>query len=330
MSNPTDMARNYLYKQHDVEADLTNGLADCIREQCPKIDRQENLSVEEFQKEYVQPSKPVILSGLIKDWLDGDRYTIEDFAKACGESEVLINLYDTKATESGTIKSLVDKIKANDREEPVYLQEWWFQTSNPDLLSGTKPIEHFADDWVERILGFRNHTLWIGSQGAQTPIHEDTPYFNLSSVQLCGKKEWFLFSKEACLHTDESGKPDYDRFLNDPTTQAQSGILERGDILFMPYKWWHRTETLEDAASLNTAYVTEDIIQEHMKSLFTIPLLVALRSDELKALNPMRYNVTMERIQNFAHLLGFDPDYVISAIKNAHAPANDENKQKAA
>lgn len=319
---------NFLYKQQEVEKAFANGLADKVRNDCPEVERLHDISVAEFRTEFVEKNQPVILTGLMDHGLAKGRFDLDYFAAKCGTSEILIDLYDSSLTRMGTIEDLVKDIKNSTPDKPVYLQEWWFQEAFQSFMDDFGEVPHFQDDWGKKILGFMNHTMWIGSKGAVTPIHEDTIHFNLWVAQLFGKKEWFLFDKAACLHPDNNGNVNYDQFLEDPNTNAMSCTLQAGDILYMPHKWWHRTETHEHSASLNTPYITEDIVQPYIRGLFTVPLMIGLRHNELKAFNPMRYNVTMERIRQLANLMNFDPDYIIHAIKNKQDIDEGEHSHK--
>ncbi|MGB8699545.1 MAG: cupin-like domain-containing protein [Thermosynechococcaceae cyanobacterium] len=316
MNNNNVVYNNFLFMQQDVEREFSASLSVRIRNEFPKIDRVHDIKVDEFRELFVKQGKPVILSGLTEDWNNKNLFNLDYFTEKCGDAHVLINPNDTKLTEQSDIRTIINRIKQSDLENPVYLQEWWFQEDYEAFLDDIGYIEHFDDDWGKKVLGFVNHTLWIGSRGAKTPIHADTAHFNLSSIQLFGKKEWFLFARDACLHMNKNGRPDYDRFLIDPTTQAMSGTLEQGEILFMPYRWWHRTEILEHSASLNSMYITEDIIQPYVRALFSMPLLMALRHDDLKERSPIRYNVTLDRIKKFSHLIKFDSEYAMHTINN--------------
>lgn len=318
-----DPLENMLFRQNQVENDLKGGIADHIRENFPQVDKREDLSVDEFYEQYVTQNKPVVLGKLCEGI---EKYNLDYFEENAGDEKVIIDMYDASAIHEGTVAELVKRIKSSTIDAPVYLQEWWFQEVLPEIIDDVMPIPHFSDNWIEKVLGFNIYTLWVGAAGALTPVHEDTTTFNLLSMQMFGRKEWMFFSNESYLYPDSQGKPDYDRLFADEKTQPMSVVLEAGDILYMPAKWWHRTETLEHSASINTAYITENIIQPYMRSLFTIPLLLALRSQELEAANPVRYNVTKERIQKMANLFKFDPDYI---FKNSMNKA-DEDLDKAA
>jgi hypothetical protein len=314
-NDPNGIHENLLFNQHDVEQEFLPSLSERIRNEFPRIDRVHDLAVREFRERFAKTGRPVILSGLTDDWNNRNIFSLDYFAEKCGDARVLLNPYDAELMEQTDIRTIVNKIKQSDPENPVYLQEWWFQKDCEaflDDLGGS--IEHFADDWGNKVLGFVNRTLWIGSKGAKTPIHVDAIPFNISSVQLFGRKEWFLFGRNACLHKKQNGSLDYERFLNDPATQTMSGTLEQGEVLFVPYDWWHRTETLEHSASVNSMYITEQIIQPYLRGLFTMPLLMALRQDELKELSPLRYNIALDRLKTLAHLIEFDSEYAMHAI----------------
>lgn len=304
---------NFLFRQELVEKELQGGIADIIRKDFPKVEKRADLSPKAFINDYVKEQRPVVLSGLAEKSKD---FNLEYFEHNASNEKVLIDLYDTKSIREGTIKDLISEIKASTPDKPVYLQEWWFQEALPNIIDSIFPIPHLKDNWIEKVLGFNIYTLWIGSKGALTPIHEDTTTFNLISLQMFGKKEWMFLSKDAYLQKDSSGKPDFDRLLEDKKASPMSITLEDGDLLYMPAKWWHRTETLEHSASINTAFITEDIIQPYMRDLMKIPLMLALEGQALKKLNPVRYNVSKERAAKIAQLLDFDPEYIIRNSMN--------------
>jgi hypothetical protein len=64
-------------------------------------------------------------------------------------------------------------------------------------------------------------------------------------------------------------------------------------------------------------YITEDIIQPYVRGLFTMPLLMALRRDELKELSVQHYEVTLDHLNKLAYLFGFDSESAMRAIVNA-------------
>ena len=327
MSTIDNVKSNGLYRQPLVEEAFDKFLSEKIRSSFPKVKCVENISIDVFKNDYVSKDMPVVIKG--KQFSE-QNINLQYFAEKAADLEVCINLYDTRKAVGSTIRELVSKIKSSAPDEPVYLQEWLFQKNFPEFLNDFLIPDYFDDDWGKKILGFQPMTLWIGSKGSITPIHEDTGHFNLFTAQLFGQKEWFLFHRDAHLNLNASGEMDFDEFLEDPNTQAQSVTLEEGDILFMPYKWWHRTITMEHSGSFNMPYVTEKTIKEYIQAILSMPVLLGLKSKELKTLNPMRYEVTKQRVELFADLMGFDPDYIINAIKNTKNQSGQEIEAKEA
>ena len=310
---PTDI--NLLYNQPIMEEAFDNGLAELIKTSCPPIDRHHKLSASDFQAQYVQKERPVILTGLNESWQQRDIFNLAYFQNKAGHIEVLIDQYNHQSTKRGTIKSLIDEIESNSNRFPVYLQEWWFEKDFPEFFEDFTICPHFEDDWGRKILGYSSHTLWIGAKNALTPIHCDPWAFNIATTQLTGKKEWYLFSKDAFLPALEDGTPDFETFLLDPKTKPRSGIVQTGDVLFMPRKWWHRTMTLEHSASFNTPYLTEKSIQTYVRAILssltndTLMLHEELKRERARNGNTenkgrLTFDHDIERLTVLAHFFG--------------------------
>lgn len=133
---------------------------------------------------------------------------------------------------------------------------------HPDLLKGLR--------WGE--LGFvgrcgADSTLWLGSEGANTPCHFDTYGFNLV-LQIYGRKRWHLFppGDSPLLRPTRVPYEESSVFSRVPPLspgQRHSQRLSRahrhritllpGQILFVPPLWWHYVESLDQATvSANT------------------------------------------------------------------------------
>ncbi|KAK4884522.1 hypothetical protein RN001_000793 [Aquatica leii] len=104
-------------------------------------------------------------------------------------------------------------------------------------------------------------TFWLGSKGAHTPCHQDTYGCNIVA-QVYGRKRWLLFPPNENLQPtripyEESSiyskinmfGPDEDDFKG--IIDCRSIILNPGDVLIVPHKWWHYVENLELSISIN-------------------------------------------------------------------------------
>ncbi|XP_071943501.1 HSPB1-associated protein 1 homolog isoform X2 [Antedon mediterranea] len=108
-------------------------------------------------------------------------------------------------------------------------------------------------------------TLWIGSEGANTPCHYDSYGCNLV-LQVVGKKKWYLFSPDQTeflyptrIPYEESSvfsevnimNPDLVKHSLFQSATPYIVTLQPGDILVVPHHWWHYVESLETSVSVN-------------------------------------------------------------------------------
>ncbi|CAL1528166.1 unnamed protein product [Lymnaea stagnalis] len=108
-------------------------------------------------------------------------------------------------------------------------------------------------------------TIWLGSEGANTPGHQDTYGFNLVT-QILGRKLWILFPPEDSpflyptrVPFEESSvftqvnirKPDLSLHPKFKLTHPVVVTLSPGQTLYVPRHWWHYVESLDPSISVN-------------------------------------------------------------------------------
>ncbi|MBT4989044.1 MAG: hypothetical protein HOM96_00675 [Rickettsiales bacterium] len=293
-----------------IENYMLGGVKDRIVKSAPHTPIITNCTIEEFNQRCIIDQKPLVLRGSTNKW-STDSWDLDFFAQNYGKLKVYNNLYDPNKISLLTINDIIQKIKTATEDKPEYLQEWCFQEEAPELMKDFIIPEYFANDLNKDFFGYYNSTLWIGSKGANTHIHQDSVFVNVWSAQIKGKKQWILYDRNAVLN-EKNGEPDFDEFLANKSNNIMYCNLEVGDILFIPFKWWHRAETLEISISLNTFYITKEIQQRFLKDLFSLPAALALNKDLLSDYDVKRYNITYARIKTFCRLMGFDPNNVLN------------------
>uniref|UniRef100_UPI0037E974E5 HSPB1-associated protein 1 homolog n=1 Tax=Semicossyphus pulcher TaxID=241346 RepID=UPI0037E974E5 len=105
----------------------------------------------------------------------------------------------------------------------------------------------------------RESTLWIGTEGANTPCHLDSYGCNLV-LQVQGRKRWHLFPPEDTVHLyptripyEESSvfsqvdvlHPDLKSFPAFQGARAHIVTLQPGQVLYVPRHWWHYVESVD-------------------------------------------------------------------------------------
>jgi len=170
-------------------------------------------------------------------------------------------------------------------EEMIYLaQNEMFKGLESDFV-----VPHFCSDASYGIgAGSLHHTMvWLGPHGTVTPLHYD-PLDNLL-MQMVGSKRVVLYppmnsassSSEPnfsnaydsynnddddnnCYYAGVNGEqyntspiniedPDYEKYPNFKNAPpGMEGTLHRGDMLFIPKKWWHHIRSLETSMSVNS------------------------------------------------------------------------------
>jgi hypoxia-inducible factor 1-alpha inhibitor (HIF hydroxylase) len=147
-----------------------------------------------------------------------------------------------------------------------YLQ----QTLNQGV--GDQIVEDFKGfDW-DWVYGWQNrmgwgklkfNTLWVGMEGVYTPTHYDEAHNFFGQVQ--GRKKFILFppSQFPNLYVfpyhhpaDRQSQvdidyPDYTKFPLFREAQGLEGVVEAGDVLYLPPYWFHHVISLDETVSIN-------------------------------------------------------------------------------
>mmetsp|Transcript_38134 Transcript_38134/g.92303 ORF Transcript_38134/g.92303 Transcript_38134/m.92303 type:complete len:327 (-) Transcript_38134:1773-2753(-) len=119
----------------------------------------------------------------------------------------------------------------------------------PEVANGL-----FKQEWHEKPNDFFNWSIWMGAAGSMTPMHFDTDLFNILYV-VEGKKRVILIPND--IRTDGmfpiqkfysgSAYTGVDILAKDYKLPEGSHefIVEAGQGLIIPRRWWHAVENLE-------------------------------------------------------------------------------------
>ncbi|KAG6434594.1 hypothetical protein SASPL_106232 [Salvia splendens] len=199
------------------------------------------LSLEEFLREHFVPGLPVIISGSMDHWPATNRWSDMNYIKKVAG-------FRTVPVEVGR-----NYLCSDWKQELITISEFLerIQSGNSSPTSTTYLAQHQL-----------SLNAWFGPSGTVTPLHHD-PHHNILA-QVAGKKYIRLYSpsssEELYPHTetmlcnssqvdlDDIDKEDFPKILD---LEFIDCILEEGDMLYIPPKWWHYVRSLTKSFSVS-------------------------------------------------------------------------------
>ncbi|XP_056352930.1 HSPB1-associated protein 1 [Oenanthe melanoleuca] len=162
----------------------------------------------------------------------------------------------------------------------------------------------------------KESTLWIGSEGANTPCHLDSYGCNLV-LQVQGRKRWHLFPpgdtsflyptripyEESSIFSKVNiANPDLKRFPEFRNSTAHVVTLSPGQVLLVPRHWWHYVESIDPVTVSINSWIELDADHEaRVEEAITRMLVCAIKSAEDPSdgdlwLNPTEVEATSHEI----------------------------------
>jgi hypothetical protein len=231
-----------------------------------QIDRRSDLSPAQFEREYLSPPRPVILTDAISRWRALGRWTPQFFKSEYGELDVVVD------DEAMALRDLIDRVEVSTGDKPApYLRNQLLAEWPPELAADVSPMPQFTrPNWFESRFFPSRHPLscvevYIGGTGARFPIlHYDGYHTHAFLMQLHGDKEYIVFGPEQTAfmyprdglesnksRIDDVLAPDLAAF---PQFEQAAGVrfeLHPGETLFVPGGWWHTARILSPSVTVS-------------------------------------------------------------------------------
>jgi hypothetical protein len=228
------------------------------------LPRVAGLSRDDFFARYVGARRPVVLTGLVRDWPARRRWSGDFFAAAY--PDVLVT---TARLADGVV--VMDRrrglIQGRERLGP-FLAALGAGAHDRYMMAplGELPQELRADAPPPAYLAgttLQSAKLWIGSAGTVSGLHFDLAD-NLHA-QVSGRKRFTLVDprQSACVYPNsffdgvpngcrvDVERPDHARFPRLRDAELLVAELEPGDAIYVPRGWWHHVRTLELGIAVN-------------------------------------------------------------------------------
>lgn len=232
-------------------------------------ERLPSLSREAFYETVGRREQPVILTQAMEDWPARGKWSFDWFATEHGDVTAPVEWLQYTQAPGGrvervgkvqrmTLREYIQQLRGPASHEAGYLIGKDLLLSLPALREDLQFPEYEA---VSRLT---EQLFFMGPAGSFTQLHLDRAH-NLHAV-LAGRKRWQLYPpsmdaqlKPAALDHPWSVVSEYDlaptygrpEQLPNGLAPAYDFVLEAGEILFLPYGWWHRVLTLENAIATN-------------------------------------------------------------------------------
>lgn len=253
------------------------------------VERAHSLKPDDFDREYLAGfGKPVILTDAMNSWMALSRWSFDLFKTRYGSDSVVPRIFSgQKCAKLMALSDYLDYLDAPQKpaqglwidaktlyprqaptevpEHPLYLA-WNVFGRHPELLEDIELSPRFVEDWLPFLPTALRRTLdeatryfaaglMIGPKDAQIGLHYDILDTHAYLAQIVGRKRCTLFSPEdsAAIYNGKVNPdaPDYEKFPLFRNAIAYECILEPGELLFMPCRWWHHAVSLEKSITVN-------------------------------------------------------------------------------
>lgn len=252
--------------------------------QLQKIDRVENITKEDFLKNYFKPQKPVVIERFIEDWPAFKKWNLDYMAEVA--SEKIVPLYDNRpvshenefnqAHAKMKMRDYVDLLKREPTKYRIFL--WNILKEVPALQKDFS----YPDFGLKLMKGLP--MLFFGGKDSYTFMHYDIDLANIFHFHFQGEKEVILFDQKQnkflykvphSLITREDidfANPDLEKWPALKNAKGYITRLEHGNVLYMPEGYWHYMRYITPGFSMSLRSITKN--PKHLaKALYNILIM---------------------------------------------------------
>jgi histone arginine demethylase JMJD6 len=232
------------------------------------IDKRTNLSHEEFIKEYVNKSLPVILTDAAKDWKAMGKLTPAFFKENYPHITKTINGVTYKMDD------FIDHMLTSTAENKApYPYNFDVEKVFPELMADFLPeiiygnIDRINHKLMPRKLlqGTTLYEIFLGGNGSSFPfLHYDALFMHTQITQIYGSKIFIMYPPDQTPNMypyEDNPKfsqvnfldPDYEKFPLFKEARPIEITVNEGETILFPSGWWHTTRITEPCISLGRA-----------------------------------------------------------------------------
>ena len=220
-----------------------------------------DITVEEFRNNYLNQSKPLLIKGFSKDYPAGNLWTFDYFREKMGDFKV--GVFDNSKKSTSTyvkpdlhmpFSEFLDIIQ-KDEETPYRIFLFNMFKEFPELRKEFPTPPHAKGILGELGLAF------FGGKNTTVRVHFDIDCSSVLLTQFIGRKRIVLIPPDfetlfyklpfSGFSMVDIENPDYDKFPGLKYVQGYDFVMEPGDALFMPSRYWHYNTYLEGGMAVS-------------------------------------------------------------------------------
>lgn len=232
-----------------------------------EIERRRKLNKAEFLEEFYSRNRPVVFTGLIKDWKALSRWTPQYLKEKLGDTEVEVQvdrnsdpLYERNLDQHRKkmpFSAYADMVMSAGETNDFYM------VANNKNFDRASPMQTLIEDidfpefidgsqWREKMF------FWFGPKGTITPVHHDPMNVLLSQVSggkrvklISPNQTPFLYNYVGVFSEVDVYNPDLERFPAFKNVRPIEFDLNPGESLFIPVGWWHAVVSKDVSVSVS-------------------------------------------------------------------------------
>lgn len=221
-----------------------------------------------FREKYLRPGVPVVLRGLIDDWPALRTWSTTYLRERYGEARLpTLTLVDgvARAARRGLVTTPTRFQEVLDDMDAGVSRKYLM--ARVDALPASMQADLRDFRYCQKA-AWRQAKLWCSGPQTRSALHFDVND-NLLAI-ISGRKRFALFSPADTPNLYPGGllagvanasQVDFDaidelRFPRTSIAQPWVCVLEPGETLFLPRRWWHHVASTESTMSLNTWWST--------------------------------------------------------------------------
>eukprot|EP00408_Alexandrium_pacificum_P028746 CAMPEP_0171209376 /NCGR_PEP_ID=MMETSP0790-20130122/28563_1 /TAXON_ID=2925 /ORGANISM="Alexandrium catenella, Strain OF101" /LENGTH=483 /DNA_ID=CAMNT_0011674983 /DNA_START=16 /DNA_END=1468 /DNA_ORIENTATION=- len=278
------------------------------------------LTEEEMHRRF-ENSQPVVLTDAQEGWAAPKKWTYEWLTEHYGDEEMQVS--DLAPFFRHADKGHIQTVRVSLREYLRYMQgepspvralqkedsqvfygnAWCPFAQHSRLLDDVSEQALLRPDRVPPGANEFNRSLtkvFMGPAGTISRLHHDTYSTHVWLSQLRGRKQFVVFHPDdskylSAFDEDEAegrtslydpSAPDPKKFPDAHKARAYSVVVEEGETVVLPARWWHWAKSLTQSVTLMRNFINDTNWSDYMRVMTNVQESRELRKREMSGENP--------------------------------------------